>query len=99
MIFGLEEIDRVMKETKKFLDTIDIRKYLYDGKDLYDVIDEIEDDYEEAVRDNPIFQGYVFNWMSTDEFGDYITERYGIQINEEVTIRYKIGRCTDGTNS
>lgn len=95
---SLKEIDNAVKETEKFLDTIDISKYLRNGKDLYDVIDEIEDDYGEQVENNPLFQGYVFNWMAPDEFGDYLEKRFNIRINEEVNINYRIGGWTDGVN-
>ena len=91
MIWGLDKIEEVIRKTEEFLDTIDVKKYLQEDKDLYDVMDEIEEDYGKTLEDNPVFEGYVFNWMSSDEFGDYITKRYGIRIREEVITTYRIG--------
>lgn len=44
-------------------------------------MDKIEEDYGYFLEDNPIFEGYVFNWMSQEEFVDYLTNK-GYHIRE-----------------
>lgn len=99
MLKGMAEIDKHLARNIEFLDTINVRGYLQAGKDLYDIVDEIERDYNKTVSDDPILQGCVFNCMSTDEFADYITERFGIRVNEEVKVTYRIGGYINGINS
>lgn len=77
-------------ETKKFLDSLPWKEYLSLGKDLYDIMDEIQQTYGDSLEDNPVFRGEVFNWMSTDDFADYLRDK-GIHVWEEYTTTYTIG--------
>lgn len=76
---------KMIEEETKFLDTIPIEKYLEDGKDIYDIEDEIERDYGE-YRPEKI----VFNYMNTDEFLDYLVKRYHIKYTYTEEIHYYI---------
>ena len=62
-------------ETCKALDTIDIYSYLIDGMNVSDIMDSIENEYNDKYQDPP-FKGEIFNWFSTDDFMEYCTHRY-----------------------
>lgn len=84
-------------ETRQFLDALPIEKFLTQGRDLHDVMDNIQDSYGPSLKDDSVFQGDVFNWMSADEFADYLRNK-GYYVLEDVTIRYTIGGRKDGPN-
>lgn len=48
-----------LKQTIKFLDSIQIDKYIIGYMDIHDIMDRIEDDYGAFLEDHPIFEGYV----------------------------------------
>ena len=74
-----------LKQTIKFLDSIQIDKY---------IMDRIEDDYGAFLEDHPIFEGYVFNWMTSDEFADYLRKK-GYRVQENIS--YEVWK--NGINS
>lgn len=81
--------------TYKFLDTIDIAKYLNKCGTISDVVVEIETDYKDILQsrdDNDIFEDFVFNWILEEEFIEYIYNRYGnaYSILEEIKIVNRI---------
>lgn len=40
----------------------------------------IENDYGPSLEDNSTFEGYVFNWMTSDEFAYYLRKKgYWVQ--------------------
>ena len=66
--------------TRSVLDTIDLEPYLKGAKNdtrAYDIMQAIGDDNDEGFKDNPVFQGSLFNCLNEDEFIDYIRRRYG----------------------
>ena len=81
----LEEYRREKKESEEFLDKIDIEKYFKDYKDVSDIMNEIEDDYNKSCP-----SGCVFNVINTLEFIDYLTKRYPNYSFKEVTNYYVI---------
>lgn len=82
----------MLKQTEEFLDTIPVENYLQSYKDLSEVMKEIQRDYGDKIKDSPIFEGDVFNWISIDEFADYLRKKKNIHIYEDVVITYIIGR-------
>lgn len=78
---NLDFYNRALKQTEEFLDSIRIDKYIKKHRDISDIMDKIEEDYGYFLKDNPIFEGYVFNWMSQEEFVDYLTNK-GYHIRE-----------------
>lgn len=74
-----------MNEEEKFsfetLDKIDFLPYLEklsdESHEIWDLIDLVEKDYDNTdLTNNPIHEGSLFNWISSEEFGDYLEERY-----------------------
>ena len=73
------------KKTCELLNMIDFEEML--GKARYSVSDiqrkvETEVPYEQKtydflIKNENVFEGIVFNWMSEEEFADYLKERYG----------------------
>lgn len=83
----------MLDKTKKFLDGIDVlHEFLeYESIGVVDVMQRIEDKYNYAVKDDEVFEGRVFTWMSEDEFIDYLKCRY-VQLNfSEVVTTYIYG--------
>ena len=78
---NLDFYNRALKQTERFLDSIEIDKYIKKHRDISDIMDKIEEDYGYSLEDNPIFEGCVFNWMSQEEFVDYLTNK-GYHIRE-----------------
>lgn len=69
-----------LEQTIKFLDSIPIDKYIIGHVDIYDIMNKIEDDYGASLESNPTFEGYVFNWMTSDEFAYYLRKKgYRVQ--------------------
>lgn len=83
-----------LKQTIKFLDSIQIDKYIIVYMDIHDIMDRIEDDYGAFLEDHPIFEGYVFNWMTSDEFADYLRKK-GYRVQENIS--YEVWK--NGINS
>ena len=46
------------------------------------------------TEDHPIFEGYVFNWMTSDEFADYLRKK-GYRVQENIS--YEVWK--NGINS
>lgn len=78
--------DIIMK-TEQFLDTIPMEKYLTSGCDLREAMNQIEEDYSDLLSNDEFFRGYVFNWMSTDEFASYL-KRKGYKVHSEIIERF-----------
>lgn len=78
---NLDFYNRALKQTEEFLNSIEIDKYIKKHRHISDIMDKIEEDYGYFLEDNPIFEGYVFNWMSQEEFVDYLTNK-GYHIRE-----------------
>ncbi len=78
---NLDFYNRALKQTEEFLDSIRIDKYIKKHRDISDIMDKIEEDYGYFLEGNPVFEGYVFNWMSQEEFVDYLTNK-GYHIRE-----------------
>lgn len=79
-----------VKYNKDFLDTIDIRCYISVGKEIETIMDELENKYNETLKDDPILHGNIFNWMDIEDFSRYLENRYNLQIDHWEQQHYKI---------
>ena len=83
-----KEIDGAMSNVFSYLNTIELMPYIIDftGQDIYSLMDKLEevfpykDEYSEAL----------FDVIGNDELGDYLNNRYGLQIREELSIRIRL---------
>lgn len=85
-----------LTQTCYILDSIDIMSFLKDKPGDYDVCDLMNDldgfvktseDYSNSLlKHSDYFQGELFNWMSEDEFIDYLRARYGNALRFRTTI-------------
>ena len=77
----------MIKVSYEFFDTIDFRQYIKPGEriELQDLIDSVDDYYDNHPDQLPeMFQGFVFNFVSDYELGQYLEKRYGWKAHEEV---------------
>ena len=82
------EWEQGRKRNEKFLDTLDLKKYIENSFYVDKIIDEIEEDYENSDILPKEFGGCVFNWMDQYEVAKYLAYRYCKTFREEETIRY-----------
>lgn len=86
------------------LDKIDLFPFITKRANPADIMRSIEDAYdnhkfsqeiENLVEDNDTLQGYLFNYVSVEDFIDYLHSRYGTIFDSEV--KYWVVNC--GTNA
>ena len=84
--------DDAFKYNKELLDRLDLAPYIHAWEDPRDIMTAIEDAYadhefpeeiDEVVEDDPL-DGFIFNYFSTEDFMDYLHERYGTNFNSEI---------------
>lgn len=73
-----------LQEEREFLDSLPLENYIKDWIEIYDMIQQIEEDYGK-LRPN----GFVFNCMDADEFLTYLTKRYQ-NLNYSENIQYHL---------
>lgn len=88
MIYGLAEIERTIKVNMDYLDTLDLQPFLRQGQELYNIMGDIESEFMDDPNMPEELHGEVCNFLSEYEFGEYLTQRYGVKIREEVEVRY-----------
>ena len=71
------------KENWEFIDKINLEPYIEKYKILEDLISQVEDDYRETSLEIHALEGYVFNWISIDEFAEYIYDKYNVKYRED----------------
>jgi hypothetical protein len=81
-----KDADMTIKKVFKYLDTIDLQPYIdkYKGKDLYDLMEKLEEKYEY----NDEFSETLFDYIKASEFADYLNERYNLNIKETEVIKH-----------
>ena len=95
--------DDDMRLNFRVLDMIDIYPFIEVWADPDDIMDNIEVAYDnhefpkevEEIVQGDILQGFIFNLISTEDFIDYLHDRYGTTFNSEV----KYWVASRGTNS
>lgn len=80
-----EAFTKLQNDEFEFLDTIDIKPYLADFKDIYDVEDEIQKDYGKSYC-----EGFIFNCIGVNEFMDYLSRRYSGEVAFDEHITYTV---------
>ena len=82
-----EMSDFYCEETNyKFLDdNVDFLPYIekYKGKKFIDMMIEIEKEWsdKDIVQNNPVLEGYLFNWIGEGDLIDYLKKRYPKEFN------------------
>lgn len=76
------------KRNEKFLDTLDLKKYVEKSIYVDEIISAIEEDYEDSDVLPKEFDGCVFSWMDQYEVAKYLAHRYCKTFREEETVRY-----------
>lgn len=72
------------KKTYEILDKIDIETIFYinykskKGNTINDLMKDLSmcDEVETLLKDEPLFCGYLFNFMTSSEFIEYLEKRY-----------------------
>lgn len=74
---------------KKFLDTLNLDKYVESERDIQKIIDAIEYDYDDV--DLPIeLEGCIFNYLGTEDIAWYFADRYGFGCTESIIYKYTL---------
>ena len=64
------------KRNEKFLDTLDLKKYVEKSIYVDEIISAIEEDYEDSDVLPKEFGGCVFNWMDQYEVAKSLSANY-----------------------
>ena len=75
---------------KKFLDTLDLSKYINESNDVLSIIEAIKRDYDDNKCLPIELQGCVFNNLCTEDIAHYLGDRYGKYVHEEVIHKYTL---------
>ena len=69
----------------EYLDSIDVKKYLKHNMNVWDCMNNIEEDHNKLYCEKYNDDFGLFNYTGTDEFLDYIVKRYpNISYNESI---------------
>ena len=78
------------KLNKKYLDTLDLSKYLSQSNDVQTIIDLIEKDYDDS-DDLPVeLEGCIFNFLGNEDVAYYLADRFGLYVHEQVIYKYTL---------
>ncbi|WP_304393188.1 hypothetical protein [uncultured Clostridium sp.] len=77
-----KQVTEMQNKEFEFLDSIDLKPYLKEWADIYDVRDKIEEDYGKDYC-----EPFIFNCIDIEEFMDYLKRRYKnkVYFNEHTT--------------
>ena len=95
-------IDDAIRLNFELLDKIDLLPFINEREDPYDIMDAIEGAYEdhefskevEAIVEGDTLQGFIFNYVSVEDFIEYLHSRYGTTFNSEIKY-WVVNRGTD----
>lgn len=75
---------------KRYLDTLNLDKYMNASDDVATIIEMIEDDYDDR-EDMPIeLGGCIFNYLNAEDVAYYLANRYGKHVFEEIVYKYML---------
>lgn len=77
---------KIEKQEYEFLDSKDLLPYIDKEKDIYDIICDIENAFEDEYLSEHENDECLFNMISSDEFADYICKRYNFKLREEIKL-------------
>lgn len=66
-----EQYCKEVQEEREFLNSLPLEKYIKDWIEIYDMMQQIEEDYGKLRP-----SGFVFNVTEIDDFLIYLTKRY-----------------------
>ena len=95
-------IDDAIRFNFELLDKIDLFPFINEREDPYDIMNAIEGAYEDhefsedvgAIVEGDILQGFIFNYISMEDFIEYLHSRYGTTFNSEIKY-WVVNRGTD----
>ena len=79
-------------ENYKILDCIDFTEWIdnFKCKEVYQMMDAMEDAYNKTVIDNEYLQGCLFNYINEQELIDYLKNKYPNKFRIRESIKYYI---------
>lgn len=83
-MISYKKFTELHNEEIKFLDTLDLKEAIKTHSDVYDLMNYIEETYGKDYK----LESFIFNCTSTDDFIDYLSRRYDINVTE--IIKYEI---------
>lgn len=69
---------------KKYLDTLDLTKYIQKTDDVETIINMIEKDYNGSDDLPTELEGCILNHLGTEDVAYYLANRYGKHVQEEI---------------
>ena len=95
-------IDDAIRLNFELLDKIDLLPFINEREDPYDIMNAIEDAYENhefsedvgAIIEGDTLQGFIFNYVGVEDFIEYLHSRYGTTFNSEIKY-WVVNRGTD----
>lgn len=91
-LYNKEDWEAGLQANLRFLDSLDFDFYLNKSsyQDVNDIYDDIDRMYYNTDILPQILHGEPFNYISREEFVDYLRNRYNLNIQEEISIKYVI---------
>ncbi len=86
MTYG--DFKEMMRKSMDFLDTLDLDKFIENENDVEEIMNAIEDEYDDTPILPDFLEGCVFNYLSENEFADYLADRYNKKWVEITTTKY-----------
>ena len=71
----------LQKQEIEFLNTLNLTPLLTSGKDIYDLMEEIEDKYGNLYEK----ESFIFNCMDSYDFVKYLKDKYKLHIIEKTS--------------
>ena len=69
-------------ENWRFVDAIDLTPYIDKYDDVYNLMEAVNNDYSEQVKNNSSMEGHVFNWIDEWQMSVYILNKYKVRYYE-----------------
>lgn len=84
-----EEYMRGMKINYDYLDTLDVKSYVEKCcADVSQIMYHMEKELDDSPDLPPELDGCIFNYINTEEFANYLSNRYGYKISVRITYQY-----------
>ena len=84
------DFERTQELNKKFLDSLDLGKYISQSKDVQEIINMIEDDYDDSSDLPDWLEGCIFNYLGKEDIAHYLADRYGFHVHKQVICEYTL---------
>ena len=79
-------------ENYKILDSIDFIEWIdaFKGKEVYQMMEAMEDAYGKTCIDNEYLEGFLFNYIGESELIEYLENRYKNSFKVRESTKYYI---------